>query len=141
VPPEEREALIEIILATVSDEADLTTPGTPQQKASEWLIDLDPAYTCPGDDGLVQRYTMAVFYYSTEGDDWDRCSAPSNFTDPAIVAAANENCGLLGDAWLTGDECTWGGVSCENGEIVRFDFRKCLVLLSFLHLLSRQYIV
>ena len=114
--------LIEILLEVVSDPDDLNTPGTPQNSAMEWLINLDPAYTCPHDPLLVQRYVMAVFYYSTEGADWARCSAPEDFDDPDSVADANQNCGS-GNAWLTpDDECAWGGLRCNvDSEMERMD--------------------
>lgn len=76
---------------------------------------------------MVQRYAMAVFYYSTEGDDWSKCSAPSDFTDPASVAAAYANC--PGNPWLTNvTACDWAGLTCNNdgSEIVRIDIGECV---------------
>jgi hypothetical protein len=97
----------------------LDTPGTPQHSASNWLINEDTRYICPDDPSLVQRYTLAVVYYSTNGNRWTQCNAPNDFADPASIAAANANCALEpfpgtgSDAWLTPDsECRWGGVVC-----------------------------
>jgi hypothetical protein len=121
VSPEERELLIKGRLNAVSDSDDLDTAGTPQNLARTWLIEDDPAYTCPEDKMLVQRYTMAVFYYSTEGDDWAACSAPTNFTDQAAIDEANANC--PGTPWLTeGLDCEWAGLSCnDKNEMERID--------------------
>ena len=81
---------------------------------------------CPS-DMIIQRYVMAVFYYSTNGDDWDECNAPGDFGSVSSIESANEACTLtttnstqifLGDirgtnAWLSPEsECLWGGVSC-----------------------------
>lgn len=101
--------------------------GSPQNRAQSWLVDSDSAYTCPEDVSLVQRYAMAVFYYSTEGDDWSKCSAPSDFTDPASVAAAYANC--PGNPWLTNvTACDWAGLTCndDGSEIVRIDIGECV---------------
>jgi hypothetical protein len=109
----------------ISDSEELNTPGSPQNLAASWLIDSDLAYACPDDPDLVQRYVMAVFYYSTEGDDWARCSAPSDFEDSVIIDEANRNCDLSlgGNAWLTpSSECTWAGLDCEDDVMVRIDF-------------------
>jgi len=82
---------------------------------------------CPDDDSLIQRYTLAVFYFSTDGDNWNLCNAPEDFSDPLSIAAANAACTLTTvnattifpndirgtSAWLTPEsECTWGGISC-----------------------------
>jgi len=91
--------------------------GTPQNQAADWLINLDQDYTCPDDINLSQRYIMAVFYFSTEGNDWARCSAPSNFFNEEAIAQANRLCQLTlgGNAWLTpGIECEWAGLLCET---------------------------
>jgi hypothetical protein len=99
---------------------------TPQRNAFGWIVDDDAAQLCPDDASLVQRYILALFYYSTNGDDWFTCSAPAEF-DQASIDLANASCNLTTtnatalfpndvrgtDAWLTpGSECLWGGVSC-----------------------------
>lgn len=103
-----------------------TSTGSPQSAALDWLVEEDVAELCPEDTNLVQRYVLAVLYYSTNGDDWIECSAPEAF-DTTTIESANEGCNLTTtnatvlfpedirgtDAWLTpGSECLWGGVSC-----------------------------
>lgn len=122
--PTERREQIEDNLSPVSSSNLIPTP---QRSALNWIIDDDGAQLCPDDDSLVQRYTLAVFYYSTNGDDWKECNAPSNFDSQASIAAANSACTLTTvnattifpndvrgtNAWLTTEsECTWGGISC-----------------------------
>ncbi|KAL9182596.1 hypothetical protein ACHAXT_013248 [Thalassiosira profunda] len=122
----ERRSQIVDILSVVSDPDLFEQPGSPQQKALDWLVDEDSSRLCPDDDNLVQRYTLAAFYYSTGGDAWKECSAPAVW-DGKGIAEANEACTLTTvnattifpndvrgtNAWLTpGSECRWGGVSC-----------------------------
>lgn len=126
-----RAGLISIFVRAISNAADVDTPGTPQNLAAEWLINLDTYYMCPQDPNLIQRYVMAVFYYSTRGDRWTQCSAPLDFKDPAAIDAANARCTIVvpngnSSAWLTPDSvCQWGGLACDEDELVnRIDFGK-----------------
>jgi hypothetical protein len=118
--PEGRVALIEIFLRIVSNPEDLDTPGSPQNLAQTWIIELDPLSLCPQAENLIQRYVMAVFYYSTRGGRWSQCSAPTEFDNQEAIDSANEACDILAaggsgsDAWLTHSECDWGGVACTS---------------------------
>ena len=55
--------------------------GTPQKAALDWLVDIDAYQVCPDDPNALQRYTLAVFYYSTLGDEWLDCSVTPNFEE------------------------------------------------------------
>ena len=117
--------MIRDFLEMVSDDGSLDVEGSPQNLALNWIIEEDAARLCPLDENLIQRYSLAVFYYSTEGDDWFQCSAPGNLDDPADIEAANEECMITAtgssssDAWLTpSSECSWGGLSCADGMMV-----------------------
>ncbi len=73
----------------------LYDPQTPQHKAARWISDVDQMDL--NHPGFEQRYAMAVFYYSTNGDNWQ-----------------------TSDGWLKKDsECTWHGVrglgNCLDG--------------------------
>ena len=124
--PSERRSLITEKLIEVSLPGQLNLSNTPQSNAFGWIVDDDAAQLCPDDASLIQRYVLAVFYYSTSGDGWFTCSAPAEF-DQASIDLANALCNLTTtnatvlfpndvrgtDAWLTaGSECLWGGVSC-----------------------------
>lgn len=62
---------------------------------------------------------MATFYYSTEGDKWTICSAPTNFTDQAAIDQANAACNGVDFAWLTPtSECSWFGLGCNDMGVV-----------------------
>mmetsp|Transcript_21429 Transcript_21429/g.24822 ORF Transcript_21429/g.24822 Transcript_21429/m.24822 type:complete len:433 (+) Transcript_21429:406-1704(+) len=108
--------------------------NTPQRMALEWLIQFDLFFVCPDDPKALQRYILAVFYFSTDGDNWDECSAPDDFSDPQSIAQANANCNVVTtpivggdlnpsflptiegtDAWLTPVyECNWAGIACRQ---------------------------
>jgi len=62
----------------------------PQGQAAEWLFSVDSINQC--DPTVEQRYALAVFYFSTNGDDWYK------------------NTG-----WLTAEsECTWFAIECDD---------------------------
>jgi len=128
-----------VTLQSVSDPVELLTPGTPQNRALEWLIEDDKLCVCPDEflacrinsivPKFVQRYVMAVFYFSTGGGNWTECNAPDDVCNTTQVDEANALCTVLGDgpdvfnfdivqdtdAWLTpSDECLWGGNACRN---------------------------
>ena len=108
--------------------------GSPQNMALDWLINKDAMYSCPEDDHLVQRYVVAVFYYSSIGDEWLQCSAPDDLENPDSIEKANANCNIENespdgggtDAWLTPvSECQWAGLACQRSignVLVRIDF-------------------
>jgi hypothetical protein len=109
---EERAAAIVAKIAAVSDLALLRNITSPQAKALKWLIEEDEMAICPDDVGcgVVQRWTMATFYYSTGGDLWFECSHNTTATD---------NCGV--DYPFSGEdrfmskanECFWAGIKCN----------------------------
>lgn len=47
----------------------LMTPGTPQNKAFEWLAS-SPGIASYTDYRLIERYGLATLYYSTGGESW-----------------------------------------------------------------------
>lgn len=117
---ENRQELIGLVAEVISGMV-VYEEGTPQNDAYNWLVYDDPDYLCPEDPTLVTRYTLVVFYYSTRGDRWTQCRAPSS-GDIESEIAANDDC-PGGNAWLTsGSECNWSGVTCdENFSVIRLD--------------------
>ena len=89
---------------------------SPQQEAIDWLKeDACNCGTCKQDQ-WVQRYALAVLYFSTQGNNWNSCSAPQNIesNDECKVKSVygKEN----GYKWLTcNTECDWAGTGCNNG--------------------------
>ena len=108
--------------------------SSPQGKALDWIVNLDPNYACPEDPGLRSRYAMAVLYYSTGGDRWTSCNAP-NSGDAASQAVANANC-PGGNAWLTGGSvCDWNFVSCDaRNNVIEIDIGACALISPYFKL-------
>eukprot|EP00567_Pseudictyota_dubia_P017107 CAMPEP_0197437964 /NCGR_PEP_ID=MMETSP1175-20131217/5086_1 /TAXON_ID=1003142 /ORGANISM="Triceratium dubium, Strain CCMP147" /LENGTH=1104 /DNA_ID=CAMNT_0042967607 /DNA_START=265 /DNA_END=3576 /DNA_ORIENTATION=+ len=87
----------------VSDENLLLQASSPQGRAASWIINRDELQLNATDPSLLQRYVMAVLYFSTNGDDWLRCSATEG-----------SSCGT-GSAFLSNvSVCDWYGVTCTS---------------------------
>lgn len=135
--PELRDLLMKVQLMGLSDEIELDTEGTPQNEAFRWISGRDPNYLCPNDPKLSQRYSLAVFYYATNGNRWSQCVAPVDVTDESQVEDANQRCNLVplpdtgSNAWLTpGDECDWAGIVCNrDGFVERIDIGKIMSIV------------
>lgn len=70
---------------------DLTTP---QGKAFDYLVNVDPVLEIPcASSTLEQRYGLTTLYFATQGEEW------------------SDNSGWLGDE----QECSWTGIECESG--------------------------
>jgi len=96
------------ILSQVSTLVSLETPNTPQNKAYLWLLS-DPLY-CYNDPKIIQRYIMALTYFSTGGEGWTNCG------QNATTSACDTNkCKQTGtDRWLSdSSECDWCGANCN----------------------------
>ena len=99
-------------------------PNSPQDLASNWIIDNDDLYLCPDNEkAIMQRYVAAVLYFSVGGGTWNQCNAPRDLDNPASIERANEECRIRtstfpdltsgSNAWLTpSNECEWGGLAC-----------------------------
>lgn len=95
------------ILEGVSDPAALSDESSPQYAAVEWMSSEDamsPLSNGILSSGIVelilQRYALAVFYYSTTGDGW-----------------------FSADGWLDGqkEECSWQFIACVDEDVVSID--------------------
>ncbi len=76
------ESVIKSVFGDISD-----------RRALAWLLDDIGGSQCNAEDVSITRYALAVFYYSTGGDEWDN------------------NSGWLGSE----NECTsWFGVVCDD---------------------------
>lgn len=96
------------ILQNITNVEMLTNLSTPQGKAFDWLINEDGAFLCPDAPKLIQRYVLAVIYYSTGGDQWIQCSKSS-------VDCGNNAPFVNKTSFLSSEnECTWAGISCSE---------------------------
>jgi hypothetical protein len=83
---------IEAVVESISG----TNLSADQQDALDWLLDGE-TNACEGTVGITQRYSLGVFYYSTQGDEWVE---NTNWLDSDI------------------DECDWFGVDCDGDDNV-----------------------
>ena len=111
VSPDTRLAVITDIVANVSGLQStsgahaLHVVGSPQHKALQWIaLDDDNHVDMEDEDRIIQRYTLAVLYYSTGGANW-----------------TNQFEFMTED-----DECAWSGaLQCDsNGIITDIDLRE-----------------
>lgn len=99
------------ILGTVTDRSILEDTSTPQGKATEWILNRDGLGLCPDAPKILQRWALAVLYYSTNGDDWFSCSE----VDPSCSETEDEGgdddpVNFLSSA----SECEWFGITCAT---------------------------
>jgi Leucine-rich repeat (LRR) protein len=81
-----------------TSESDLATVGTPQYHAAQWLANVDGAKLRANSPHLMQRYALAVLFYSTAG------------TEEHVHPQGNWNSQT---SWLSGSGlCAWEGVEC-----------------------------
>jgi hypothetical protein len=110
------------ILSQVSTSESLTTNGTPQNKAYNWLLkDTFYCYTDPGCK-LIQRYIMALTYFSTDGEKWTNC-AQSGVCNPTICRDGGNKPRLGINSWLSHNisECQWCGAACNPTNLCMTD--------------------
>ncbi|VEU42100.1 unnamed protein product [Pseudo-nitzschia multistriata] len=96
-------------LIPISGEEVFQNEASPQYRAAKFVLD-DP-YTdeLTTSEQLEERYASAVFYFSTNGGDWDSCSLNDNECKSG--------------RWLVGDVCGWYAVTCNGyGMVTSFDF-------------------
>jgi len=76
-------------------ESALEDPDSYQAAALKWLVeDSMQTQTKAKDPFMIQRYTLALFYLSTHGDEWTQ-----------------------NDGWMTNEGyCSWHGISCLGTE-------------------------
>lgn len=95
-----RSDLLRIITSLSPDSiSEIGTIDSPQYEAFEWVAN-DPDYMNLSVQRIVQRWAMAVFYFSTNGESWD---------ENATIQAEN--------AWLSDShECHWYAASDEENK-------------------------
>merc|ERR1712151_763514 len=95
--------LISISNINQTEDLPLSNDSSPQSMALKWIIDEDELKMDANDENLVQRYVLALLYFSTSGNNWD-----SSFN------------------WLSEySECEWwDGITCtEDGKVEIINLR------------------
>ena len=107
--------IMKILDAAVVDPSVNRNMATAQGKATSWLLAQDPRKTCPDTPKILQRWVLAIVYFSTGGDNWFQCSSNPN---------ANDDCGQEEpfdgqQRFLSGfHECDWAGITCDDSDCV-----------------------
>jgi len=89
------------VLSKVSAADDIVNTASPQYKAISWIA--KEKYVEPTGPFTVQRYILALLYFSTNGDSWTKCGAMS-------PTCSDNRAPFLSK----GDECSWHGVYCND---------------------------
>ena len=89
--PSTRYDTIKAKLTSISSKSSLGDTSSPQYQALNWLVDQDKSQMSPDDPLLLERYALAVLFYSTSAESkWKRSSN-----------------------WMTDHGyCMWEGVQC-----------------------------
>jgi len=90
------------VIKSISETSSFLNKNSSQSIALDWVIEKDTARICPDDPRLIQRYTLAVLYFSMDGDNWTSCGRLSDSCNGVHFLSAE-------------DECKWIGLDC-NGE-------------------------
>jgi hypothetical protein len=112
-----RYGLIEqrLIDSGLSLASELGMDGSSQNLAIEWIALFDDANLDPEHPILLQRYALAVFFFSTYADD-DIYDYEDLDGDEAGTARKLDELGWIDwEGWLSGkSHCTWYGVECQT---------------------------
>eukprot|EP00977_Amphora_coffeiformis_P011314 scaffold2720_cov173-Amphora_coffeaeformis.AAC.21 len=122
ISEEDRNArLLALLELEVVDSSVLLDMTTPQGLATDWILNQDEAVICPDDPKFLQRWVLAVIYYSTGGDEWVQCSANPLATDDCGNIVPN----LGATRFLSGgSECDWAGISCIDDCVTEIEFEE-----------------
>jgi hypothetical protein len=114
----DRISAIREIISEVSSLLAVDTAGTDQNLAYEWLIsDGDNSlFVCPGDKQIVlERYILAVLYFATNGDGWDKCNRIKECTETGAQSYLSK-----------ASVCEWFGIECNNGAVSMVELGKLI---------------
>jgi hypothetical protein len=96
-----------LVWASIISGDALLNQSSPQYLAADWVANNDTLAVTPvGSPQFLQRYVLAVFYFSTGGDKWEECSRFDTCNDDL--------------SWLKGNqtECQWHGIRCDTPDVI-----------------------
>jgi len=115
------EAVMDVLKRT-SREKDLLDPSTPQFAARNWITFEDSLHLEPQAIIFLQRYVMAVLYFSTNGDGWQFCARKKLASSSLTSADCIGSDGVVSYRHLSGtSECNWYGIVCDEELLVITD--------------------
>ena len=100
----------------VTPDEGFTNTANAQYLAAEFLAETDTYVSdnqlMENHSKLIQRYILTVFYFSTGGDDWERCSR----FDAGCHGGESS---YLSDT----SECDWKGIVCDsNNTVIKLEY-------------------
>ena len=108
-----------VLSMSLSSKASLQTEGTAQYNALQWVALYDQAQLSVSDPGLMQRYALAVLYYSSKDIHYDSKEKPLS---PGWESYDN---------WMSEKGvCIWYGVECVGADSVTYDSNAEITLLN-----------
>ena len=110
----------------VTPDEGFNNTANPQYRAAEFLAETDTYVSdnqlMENHSKLIQRYILTVFYFSTGGDDWERCSR----FDAGCHGGESS---YLSDT----SECDWKGIVCDsNNTVIKLEYMSKFVNNFFL---------
>jgi hypothetical protein len=117
---EKRQRTILKILTSISPSLryyEKITSTSPQSLAANWIIHFDSSNHCPTNKHdakvVIQRYIIALIYYSLDGSGWVHCRA---LNDTSTVENNQDICqNETYQRVLSGShECNWYGMKCNS---------------------------
>jgi hypothetical protein len=119
-------AATDSIVNLPDDDDDEKVSITAQGQATEWLLNEDEYHVCPDDGKLIQRWTLAVMYFATGGDEWFQCrrGGSSAATTTTTTDRCGSNAPFVGrERFLSAtNECEWAGIFCMDGCVTEIEF-------------------
>ena len=92
----------------------LRTPGTPQNRASTWIADVDPlqlGFDMPDHRDFISRYSLVVLFYALGGDE---NYSESTWRDNLNFLSGHSICAWLGSVLNDVGENVTKGVRCQK---------------------------
>ena len=119
-PSERIAGMLAVLDSVVIHPHDLRNASTAQGQATHWILYDDDLLVCPLSDRahLIQRWVLAVLYFSTNGNDWYQCASPQ--TDAGRTGKNTKACGTVNPFFGAApflsnvSECTWAGIGCTT---------------------------
>ena len=105
--------LAQVVASEISTQQDLNNPNTPQYKALNWISTQDTVNT--DHEYLLQRYTLAVFWFSTQQISANSVMDGTQSSGSASQVGQIEGTWKHFDNWMSQQGiCVWYGIKCHH---------------------------
>ena len=109
----------------------VSVPNSPQERAARWIIEEDERNLAVDDPSLVQRYILALFYFTTTNNEeylWRSCNPhPTDSSNTTceyqeLTRLPDDSIGFMPKPsfrWLSNEhECDWAGNLCDDNKVI-----------------------